>query len=503
MPLTEEERVLFQSLVEDWSGIHLSDTDLSALDRAVRKETARIGVSSPLAYYTHLRDSREERDRFIELLTNNETYFFREPDHFNIFAERLLPEVVEQRASAGEAVRILSAGCSMGEEPYSIAITLLRCRDHLPPFEFEIVGVDIDRRALTMAKKGIFRKNSFRHARETARLDAWFDRLEDGRFQLCDEVIDQVRFRYFNLNTELSVKDTLGEMDVIFFRNVSIYLSPDAAGRINRNLVACLKEGGYLLVGSAEVQQQNMGRLLLREIKGLFLFQKAQAQRPNRDAGQRQAVLSKRAAGASPKLAVPSTDRSRSERQPVRRVRPDAPMEGRAAPERPEVEMLYKEALEKLREERKEEALEKLRRILEADPGHANACRLMADICLNNERFEEAAALCHRSLEIDPGLAWPHLFLGLIRRREGDYEEATKALKTAIYMRPDYWPAHFYLGEVYRSLGKRALAVREYRNVLSTLKKWDGEEETAIVSTGFSSEYIVQACRENVQNLTG
>ena len=514
MPLTEGEVLLFQSLVEDWSGILLSDKDLSALNQAVGEGMADIGVEAPREYCTHLRsfEGREELDRFTERLTNNEAYFFREPDHFKALTEHLLPEIVERRLSVEEKVRILSAGCSTGEEPYSIAIALLECQEHFPRLEFEIVGVDIDRKALATAKEGIFRRNSFRNTMDTARIDAWFERLGDGRYRLCDEIRDRVLFRYLNLHAERSLEDTLGEMDVIFFRNVSIYLSPNGVGRVNRRLASCLKQGGYFLVGSAEVQQHNRGRLLLREVGGVFLFQKAERRRSGADADQEKGSAPE--LDRSPRPVAPSVGaKARSERKTGRGVRPEwvrvrqkerMPAEVAERPgEKTDVEALYKAALEGVVEERKEAALEKLRRILEIDPGHVDACHLMAEIYLNGEAFDEAAALCHRALETDPWLAWPHLFLGLICRHEGNHGKATVALKTAIYMKPDAWLAHFYLGEIYRISGRRSLAVREYRNVLNALEKGDGEEEMSLISGGFSPEYIVRACKENVRNLTG
>ena len=274
-------------------------------EKLVPTEMASIGAKSLSDYYTHLRspEGREELDRLIGLVANNETYFFREPDCFSLLGEVLLPEIVGQKTSGKKKVRVLSAGCSTGEEPYSIAITLLERQDL--PFDFEVLGVDIDRIALSAAKKGVFKRNSFRGSMNTARMDAWFVPMRNESYELCDGIKEKVRFRYLNLNTDLSLEDTFGKMDVIFFRNVSIYLSPDAVSRINRNLANCLKEGGYLIVGSAEVPQHDFGRLSLRDINGVFLFQKAEPPRVKKDTVQTVPVSSEHRLGSPPSFVTP------------------------------------------------------------------------------------------------------------------------------------------------------------------------------------------------------
>ena len=502
MQLKEDEISLFKGLVESWSGIHLSHNDLRTLKKLVPTEMASIGAKSLSDYYTHLRspEGREELDRLIGLVANNETYFFREPDCFSLLGEVLLPEIVGQKTREKKTVRILSAGCSTGEEPYSIAITLLERQDL--QFDFEVLGVDIDRIALSAARKGVFKRNSFRGSMNTARMDAWFVPVGNESYELCDGIKEKVRFRYLNLNTDLSLEDTFGKMDVIFFRNVSIYLSPDAVSRINRNLANCLKEGGYLIVGSAEVPQHDFGRLSLRDINGVFLFQKAEPPRVKKDTVQTVPVSSEHRLGSPPSLVTPLA-RERDEFDGQERMERDVGSKGIQRPGgNIEAESLYQEALNDAMDERKKVAAEKLTKILDENPRHINAYCLMADICLDSGKFEEAAALCNKALEVDPWLAWPHIFLGLIFKYEGDCAKATKTFKTAIYLKPGSWLAHFHLGETYRTMGKIPLAVREYRNVLNAVKKEADGVEKSIVSMRLSPEYIVRACQANVQSLT-
>jgi chemotaxis protein methyltransferase CheR len=462
-------------LVEEWSGLCLESVEPPVLARAVQEGMERVGLPSPRQYCAHLRgpEGQQEAHRLVGRLTNNETYFFREPAHFRVLAEHLLPELAAQRALRGEKVRLLSAGCSTGEEPYSMAMALLERRDGLPSFEFEIAAIDIDGEALAKARQGIFGRNSFRGALEAERLATFFVPLEDGQYQLSAEIAARVCFHHLNLHAAPSLREVLGEMDAIFFRNVAIYLCPEASRRVVRALAACLKEGGYLLVASAEVPQCKARQLVLREIEGTFLFEKVVAQK--RAAPRAVVRPAPGPATFSPKAASASQEPA------------------------PQATALYRQALQEVVQGRKALALERLERLLEADPLHLEACRLLAEIHLDGEDFAGAADLCRRAMAVDPWLVWPHLLLGLICQYQGQYAQAVEKLKEAVYVQPGCWLAHFHLGEAYRLLENIPLAVREYRNALASLEKSGGQ--TPVLLPGFSPEYLARACRQHLRRL--
>ena len=158
-------------LVEKRTGILLEPHDLSAFASAVEQGMARTSITTPGAYFEHLArgPGRSEFDHLLEQVVNNETYFFREPQHFEILKKILSAVCGTSRDFREDPVRILSAGCSTGEEPYSIAIELLDLTRRFPGLDFEVVGVDISQSALGLARQAIFGGNSFRFPAAVAR----------------------------------------------------------------------------------------------------------------------------------------------------------------------------------------------------------------------------------------------------------------------------------------------------------------------------------------------
>ena len=492
MGVTPEELERGQRLVEDLAGVLLEPHDLPAFVRAVAEGMSRAGKGRPEEYFEYLEspEGRKEQERLLEEVVNNETYFFREPQHFEVLS-RLLPGTC---GAGGESrrgrMRVLSAGCSTGEEPYSLAMELLELAWRLPGLDFEIAGVDISPRALDLARKGIFGPNSFRNPLARARREAWFEPAGDRRHQLSDRVAGKVEFHCLNLNAEHSLRGALGVMDVIFFRNVLIYLSPAARIQVCRNLVAALRDSGYLFIGTSEVLPPGIEGVVSQQVDGVFFWKKGMP--------EGRGSLEPEVSEASQPRARPFPAEVPHGLQRRGDALPDQPHSGSG---RDEVEVWYAEALKKVREDRAEEALEVLRRIFEEVPDHLQACRLMAELFLDRAEFEAALRVTDRVIEMNETLAWPYVLRGRISYGEGDAAAAQSELKKAIYYQPGYWPAHFYLAEVYKGMDERSLAIRAYRNALRNLEKEDPDKESGIHCIGYSRTDISLTCQMNIRAL--
>ena len=485
-------------LVEKRAGILLESHDLSAFASAVERGMARTAIARPDEYFEHLEKEpdRAEFEHLLEQVVNNETYFFREPQHFEIL-KKISSRICRERSSLREApVRILSAGCSTGEEPYSIAIELLDLAQHLPGLDFEVFGVDISPSALDLARRAIFGSNSFRHPAAVTRRSAWFEPVGNRRFKLTDRVCSKVEFRCFNLNSDTSLRDALGVMDVIFFRNVLIYLSPAARLQVCRSLVSSLRESGSLFIGTSETLSDGTEGLISQQMDGVFFWQKGEkekslslpegipARSPQKD--------------SSPPAPVPHRTGDPMAKPPDGRAR----LQPRFHEEREQGDILYAEALQMAREDRIRDALELLGRVVRTAPNHIDAHRLTAELYLDCAEFENALRFGDRVLEIDAALAWPHVLKGRISHYEGEMARAQKELKTAIYYQPDYWPAHFYLAEVYKALEETSLAVHAYRNALRNLEKEKKSSTPDVDFIGYSRTDITLTCRMNIRSLT-
>ena len=244
--ITHQEFVLFQRLIYKIAGISLSDAKKVLLVGRLTKRLKQYDFSTFTEYYRMLAsgDCSEEVQTMVDLLTTNETYFFREPTHFDF----LRNEIIAKRNSPA-AFRVWSAASSSGEEAYSIAMTLAEA---LPSNPWEIVGSDISTKVLAKATAGHYslartegipnghmRKYCLKGVRSHA-----------GTFLIVPEL--RKRTRFYQINLMHPVEADIGDFDVIFLRNVMIYFDPETKTRVVHNLLPRLKKGGYLIIGHSE-----------------------------------------------------------------------------------------------------------------------------------------------------------------------------------------------------------------------------------------------------------
>jgi chemotaxis protein methyltransferase CheR len=248
--MTEEEFRLLRDLVHAHCGLTFRDDMRYLLERRLGPRLETLGLGSFGEYHRFLRydPGREaELDEAVDLLTTNETYFYREAFQLKAFAAEILPERV--RALARERrLRILSAGCSTGEEAYTLAV-LVRDSRLFEGWDVEIVGADISRRCLAAARAGAYGEHAFRSP-EAAPMRRWF-RLRGGKWVVDDAIRQMVRFTHENLLDAGSLASA-SRLDVLFCRNVMIYFDLPARRRLLRKFHQAMREGAWLLLGHSE-----------------------------------------------------------------------------------------------------------------------------------------------------------------------------------------------------------------------------------------------------------
>ena len=244
--ITDQEFGLFQRLIYKIAGISLSDAKKILLVGRLTRRLTQYELSSFSDYYRLLAsgDYPEEVQTMVDLLTTNETYFFREPKHFDF----LRHEIVANRTSQA-TFRVWSAASSSGEEAYSIAMTLAEA---MPSKPWEIVGSDISTKVLAKAiaghyslarTEGIPTGHMHKYCLKGIRSHA-------GSFLIRPELRQKTSF--FQINLMHPVDADIGEFDVIFLRNVMIYFDPETKARVVHNLLPRLRAGGYLIIGHSE-----------------------------------------------------------------------------------------------------------------------------------------------------------------------------------------------------------------------------------------------------------
>lgn len=497
--LSQQECTRLRDLITDYSGLGDALLADEVLERAVAQRLAAYGLDNPADYWPLLQHRLPgEINSLVQLLTNKETFFFREMHQFEMLRDRVLPELVAARkfrvrpgewpALAGlahqEPLRLWSAGCSTGEEAYSLAITLLEYQRRYGPVEAEIIATDIDSEALAIARQGVYGERAVRLVPDDL-LRRYF--TSDGRtFVIVPEVGRLVRFQMHNLADEACPAD-LSDLDVIFCRNVTIYFDEEARDRLNARLADALREGGYLFVASAETIGHNRGRLELFPVGSTFLFRKRssvkdlalQVALPPLPQGPAQPAH-------APQLAAPPQPRNGTAGLPAL---PDTALaRARQAFQRQEYDV----------------ALRELDRLSIQQPVVLEAYSLRAAIFLQQERLAEAEATCQYLLAHDPWHVEAHFLMGLIFYHRGQLKTAVQTLKTVVYLQPEHRWAHFYLAEIYRVLGLQDKARREYKNTLNTLRLAQQlRQAPALNLSGLEDEVVRQACEINLGRLQG
>ena len=254
------------------SGRWFSDSSKYLLQKRLSPRARELNFDSFQKYFYFLQyDPRAdaEFDQIFDLVTTNETYFFREPAQLQAFTEEIVPELLSRKAL--KKIRIWSAGCSSGEEPYSIAILLQESGwyDHAA---FEIFASDINQQVLSKARKGHYRENAFRSTDIRLR-DRYFTRESDTMWRINDEVRNRVSFGRLNLYDEARVS-LLGHLDVVFCRNVIIYFDDASKKIVVNNFYNRLIDGGYLLLGHSESLISLSTQFKLRHLKNDMVYQK-------------------------------------------------------------------------------------------------------------------------------------------------------------------------------------------------------------------------------------
>jgi chemotaxis protein methyltransferase CheR len=272
IPLEEDVFRLIRDFVRDYCGIFFDDDSRYLLEKRLSRRVRNHHFSNFREYYRYLlyhRNRDEELASIIDIITVNETYFFREQNQLKTFSEEILPELREINKEK-KRLRIWSAGCSTGEEPYTIAMLILE-KGVFHNWNIEIFGSDINQRVLQVARNGIYRKNSFRTT-EAYFLHKYF-RDENGSHRISDGVKQHVNFTHLNLLDPFKVK-LVGSMDVIFCRNVLIYFDYLSRKKVIDMFYERLAGGGYLLLGHAESLINMSTAFSLKHFKYDMVYQK-------------------------------------------------------------------------------------------------------------------------------------------------------------------------------------------------------------------------------------
>ena len=245
--LTDHELSEIRMLIEERSGIHFDESRERFLSTRVREHMHERGYTRATELLRAVRKTNVEYDSLLERMLTQETSFFRYPAVFEAFEKRVLPEIhVSKFWKNPRTLRVWSAGCSTGEEPYSIAITIADSLSFADAWNVEILATDVGKQALKNAEKGIYSGRSLGSVNEK-QLAAHFTRVEN-KFHVKPRLKKMISFAPMNLASPVYV----GRMDMIFCMNVLIYFTEERRRALVQRFYEALEPGGYLFLGHSE-----------------------------------------------------------------------------------------------------------------------------------------------------------------------------------------------------------------------------------------------------------
>lgn len=243
--LSDADFDLFRKLIYDESGITFSDTNRSILDSRLKERLREKQLTDIREYYRIITSDKEEMKVFLDSVTTNLTRFFRNQPHFDALINYVIPHILETKKEKGDTVvRIWSAGCSTGEEPYTIAMIL---EDILPkPYTYELVASDISLKSLMVGRQGFYEASRVGGIPEKY-LERFFLKTGSG-YQVVPDVMKKIRFDYHNLKNDSGLRN----LDIIFCRNVLIYFDEAAQLAAVNRFYDNLGPHSYLFIGHSE-----------------------------------------------------------------------------------------------------------------------------------------------------------------------------------------------------------------------------------------------------------
>jgi chemotaxis protein methyltransferase CheR len=377
--------------------------------------------------------SSEQLKILVRHLSIGETYFFREPKSLEAFQQLILPQLIETRHKGQKRLKIWSAGCSTGEEAYSIAILLDRLKLQLQSWQITILATDVNPAALQRAAQGTYREWSFRGTPTWVK-QGYFKPGADGRFVLSPQIREKVHFTQLNLaqNIYPSFLNQTEAVDVIFCRNVLMYFTPKLMQEIVQRLHRALAPGGWLIVSPSEASHLLFSNFTKVDWPGAILYQKAEV-----------------SPFSQPQpLALPPPEPknvSIAEVLPLKNLsltKKTAPLEAPLAPE-----------------------------VIPQETALALAQRYA-----NEGQLAEALTWCHEAIAGDKLNPRSHYLLATILAEQGQEAEAIKSLKRSLYLDPNFVLAHFALGNLIQQQEGLKKAGKHFQNALSLLNSLPPDE---------------------------
>lgn len=491
-PLSANDFKLFQDLLIKESGLYFTEDKINLLSGCLGERLKEKGLSSYKDYYDLLRSScagNLELNALFRLLTVGETYFFRNPAQFDALRNFIIPEIIKKRSLGRPSIKIWSAGCSTGEEPYSIAIYLLETLPNPLNWDIYLLATDINEEVLNKARDAVYGDKAVRNPPEEY-VHKYFIKKQD-RFILREEVKKMVEFARHNLAKDPFILCGQENLDIIFCRNVTIYFDLNTTKKVIGGFYKSLVDGGYLFLGEAETLWQIFDQFRVIDFPRTFIYRK-------------EVPLLRKALGVFfidlPEFAFEETLPLKSAKTATKARPKEALSKVSTVEDTSPIGNLHQEATNLFKEKRYDEALVILNKIIASKPDFLPAHFMKANLLANEAKYEEAIDELKKIIDIDNLFIEAHYLLGALFYKKGNLREAISEFREVCYINPHIVLAYYNLGNIYLSLKQYQEAKREFQN---TLKLLEGKPKDELVtfSDTITVDLLARACNKNLEKI--
>jgi chemotaxis protein methyltransferase CheR len=475
--------------VESRLGLHFPRERWSDLERGARAASPECGFEDDVVGFVGRLLSSALTQRELETLSSHltigETYFFREKNSLEAFEQKIVPELIRTRRGFGGQLRIWSAGCASGEEPYSLAILLSRMIPELTAWKITILATDLNTRALRKAAAGTYTDWSFRESPSWLK-STYFKATADGRWAISPAIKKMVTFSYLNLVEDVypSLLTCTNAMDVVFCRNVLMYFTLAAREKVVHRFHRSLAEQSWLIVSPTETSSTLFSEFATVSLPGVTLYRKG--------------VI-------GPQMVIPSFSRAEDEAREHLPVAEQVMVESESiddssidvslTPPQPQPGVARgplisaEKALALYQQGRYQEAAQGLIAQLSENAINAPAMLLLARVYANQGKLTPALGWCDQAIASDKMTACAHYLRATILQEQGLPEEAIRSLRRAVYVDARFALGHFALGSLALRQGDIKESEKHFENVLSLLAGY-GPEEVVPESEGLSARRL-------------
>lgn len=462
------------------SGLHFSQHNHRILERGLMRRIQALRTESLPAYFKYLTatpDNYDEVNKLIGMLTVGETSFFRYRSHREALIRYVVPKLLEANGSQRK-LRIWSAGCSTGEEPYSLAILLLEKFPELMSWDVQILATDINKRSLRLAREGIYGERSLRMV-EGSLLERYFEKT-GSHYLLASHVRRMVRFDYLNLQADPFPglgEDSAG-IDLLSCRNVLIYFELETIRQIIAKFSQVMSPHGYLFLGHAETMQNVSDRFRRIHQNNAFFYQLKDLAAPVRAvaaAGKANASLSRKPDPVATPRAKNKAAVADAQAAKIRRAE-----KAKAAQRDPEA--LYRDASAAFDREKFAESAALYDQLLEEQPDHPKGLVGKGLLLANQGQYGDARVCCARAIKGDDLLPEAYLLRGLILDMEGSLERALVEYQKVLWLDPAFVMAHYLSAKAHERLADEEKKQRSLRNTMRVLEQ--AEDQSVIPFSG-------------------